>query len=290
VTVNYTIASNASTGNQTLTLANRFGTSNGVNFNIYDPTPFISNMTTPWPTGQTTFVTITGSGFGTNPSISLSDQSVTISSLTVSDTQITFYATVPASDTNTAETATVTSHGYNGQGWMPGGPQGSQEPQTAQSTTPVTTTENVQISSVQVAPTSISANSTQATVTVQVWHGPAGNLKGPTVTLSISTYAGYPPNNGVTFLGLTTKSVDLSGEQAGSAPYTFTVAWNGGVSIAGGGGTCPPATWTTTITNGSACVVIAGSLSNASPSTPPTGVVIMQPTGNNGTANLNTTQ
>ena len=127
LTIDYSIGSTASSGNQTFTLANRFGTSNGMTFTVYDPSPSIDSISPPsWQAGWINrSVTITGTGFGTSPTVSVSDPSVTCTVGGASDTslphgaQLTASCSVAASDANSSATVTVTSHGYNGSGFVP---------------------------------------------------------------------------------------------------------------------------------------------------------------------------
>lgn len=126
VTVNYSFALNASTGNQTLTLSNRFGTSNAVNFFVYDPPVSVSSITpSTWQAGASNFsVTILGTGFGTNPTVSVSDPNATCSVTSASDNgtyaQISCNCSVNGSDSGSNPMVTVTSRGYGGSAFAPG--------------------------------------------------------------------------------------------------------------------------------------------------------------------------
>jgi hypothetical protein len=97
------------------------GTGDGASGNVYDPTPVINSITNqPWPAGLTTSFTIYGSGFGTNPSLTLSGTGITSYNIvgTTSDTQINASVTVSATAPSQNVTVTVTSDGYNGSGFM----------------------------------------------------------------------------------------------------------------------------------------------------------------------------
>ena len=120
VVLNYTVDSGASTGGHNLTLSTRFGTSNGVTFNVGDPTPNITSVSpNVWNAGATTSFTITGRGFGTNPTLELTGTGVTGSSIsTASDTQIQASVTIDASAPSGSATIKVTSNGYGGSGFI----------------------------------------------------------------------------------------------------------------------------------------------------------------------------
>lgn len=80
-TLSYSISPQAPTGDQTLTLSNGFGNSNGVTFTVTDPAPSISSVypIPPWPANSINYpVTINGSNFGTLPSVSFTDPYITI--------------------------------------------------------------------------------------------------------------------------------------------------------------------------------------------------------------------
>lgn len=119
VSLNYSIASNATTGNQTLTLATRFGTSNGVNFLVGDPPARITSITpTTWTAGQTNLkVTIQGTGFGTQPSLTITGAGVTGSSITSSsNTQISATVSI-AQDAPDGSASVLVQPGYAGSGF-----------------------------------------------------------------------------------------------------------------------------------------------------------------------------
>ncbi|MDR3674359.1 MAG: hypothetical protein P4N24_02640 [Acidobacteriota bacterium] len=122
VTVNYSIALNASTGNLALTLSNRFGTSNGATFNVYDPPPSISSIApSSWDAGTSPRVVISGTGFGTNPLLTISPASAQCQNMQASDNgayaQITCPQMVTSVNASGPLVITVTSQGYNGTGF-----------------------------------------------------------------------------------------------------------------------------------------------------------------------------
>jgi hypothetical protein len=98
--------------------------------NVGDPTPVVTGVSpNPWNAGTTVTATITGTGFGTAGTLSFSDTSITVNSyISTGDTQIRASITIPA-------TVTVTSHGYNGSGFLSGG--GSQSSQGSNTATVV---------------------------------------------------------------------------------------------------------------------------------------------------------
>jgi len=90
-----------------------------------DPTPNIQGVTqTPWQAGSQISASVSGSGFGTSPTLQIQWPDGTYYNTSCSgplcDGQIAFTATVPADAGGTA-TLVVTSNGYNGQGFFAGG-------------------------------------------------------------------------------------------------------------------------------------------------------------------------
>ncbi len=117
---NYSIAPTTSPGVQDFCA---IGSSNSVPFTVnYDPTPSISSITpSPWQAGwNNQLITISGSGFGTNPTLTIGDSTITCTGMQASDpgppatAQITCYLTVPANDLSTSTTVKVTSNSYGG--------------------------------------------------------------------------------------------------------------------------------------------------------------------------------
>lgn len=79
VSLNYSFDSNASTGTQSLTLTTPFGTSNGANLTIgYPPATVTGLSPSTWTAGQSYEVQITGTNFGSTPTVSLSDPSINV--------------------------------------------------------------------------------------------------------------------------------------------------------------------------------------------------------------------
>jgi hypothetical protein len=92
---------------------------------VGDPTPVISSVVPdPWVSGTATNFTITGSGFGTNPSHSISGPGVTgFAKSSASGTTITGAVTIPSGASGTA-VATVTSTGFGGNAFVSAPQQG----------------------------------------------------------------------------------------------------------------------------------------------------------------------
>lgn len=88
---------------------------------VYDPTPNITAISpASWNAGTSTSIQVTGTGFGTNPTLTITDPNHAIAvgapSL-VSNTEIDTTVTIAASTPAENATVTVTSNGYNGQGF-----------------------------------------------------------------------------------------------------------------------------------------------------------------------------
>ncbi len=143
VVLNYSVATNAGTGNQNVTLSTRFGTSNAAGFNVGDPTPVIASISPgTWSAGTNTQIIIGGHGFGTNPSLTVTGPGVSGSSVVnASDTQIVANVNVAASSPGGTATVQVQSNGYGGNGFAsanPGqSPQGSNTASVQPLPTPV---------------------------------------------------------------------------------------------------------------------------------------------------------
>jgi hypothetical protein len=127
--VSYSVSSNpSSTGTYGITVTNSAGTSNTMNVTVGDPTPAISSVSqspNPWIAGQSGTLTISGTGFGTNPQVTISGTGIAYSSTPCSgaqcDKQIQMSVSIaPTAPTQTAW-VTVTSQGYNGSGFVSAG-------------------------------------------------------------------------------------------------------------------------------------------------------------------------
>jgi hypothetical protein len=119
VVLSYTVALTANTGPHQLTLSTRFGTSNAVTFTVGDRTPVMAIDRNAWNAGTSFTLTITGSGFGANPTLTITGPSVTSVKTTQSDTQITATVSVDSLAPSGSATVTVKSNGYNGTGFVP---------------------------------------------------------------------------------------------------------------------------------------------------------------------------
>ena len=121
-------------GTQDLFLISDYGHSNSQDFQVGDRTPSITNISPlSWPAGTITPVTITGSGFGTNPKVTLSDPNILWSLTSATDNGTTGGATingtvnVPPCTLAEAVNVDVTSQGYNGSGFLASTPGQSPE-------------------------------------------------------------------------------------------------------------------------------------------------------------------
>lgn len=121
VNVSYTIGPNARPGAHNLYIRTSYGTSNPGAFTVGDATPVISSISpNVWDAGITTPFILTGKGFGTSPSLSVSGTGIAGSSVTSSsDTQIVATVTIVGSAPSGVATVVVTSNGYNGSGFVP---------------------------------------------------------------------------------------------------------------------------------------------------------------------------
>ncbi|MGO9420588.1 hypothetical protein [Roseiarcus sp.] len=206
-TVDFTIpASGVTTGAQNLTMSNTWG-SGSVTFTVGDETPAINGIIPDvWPAGQTTGFTISGSGFGTSPSVQISGQGITSYGIVglPTDAQIQMSVTVDSSAPNGTATITVTSNGYNGSGFSPApgnGPSGSGSPGYATIGAIPSCPSSVAISSVtpynlssypQDVPTLSTGIGAVATMTV----GPAsGTFNGTLLSESLSTLSNSCPTS-----------------------------------------------------------------------------------------------
>ena len=144
--LNYALTTSATTGQQTITLKNNWGTATA-SFTVNDPSPTITGISpSTWIAGNSYNITITGNNFGTAPSISITGPSGSISANVTSgsDTSIAANIMVPANSASGPATVTVTSTGFGGSGFFSG--NGGNSPSSS-STTPqvVATTPTPQI-------------------------------------------------------------------------------------------------------------------------------------------------
>jgi hypothetical protein len=118
--VSYNIDSNpSSTGFHRITVTTVSGTSNSYSVQVGDPPPVITGYTpaSPWLAGNAYSLSITGSGFGTNPGLSITGVAgLSYSVIGSSDTNISATVTIDASSPGGTASITVTSNGYSGSG------------------------------------------------------------------------------------------------------------------------------------------------------------------------------
>jgi len=133
ISFNYTIPANTATGGHNVTVSTVWGTSNPLTFTVYDPTPAITSISPdPWVMASTTNFTISGSGFGSSPSLSVSGSRASATITSASDTQIAaslswFFGGSPGT-----ASVVVTSNGYGGNTFQQA-PQGGSTNQTSRS-------------------------------------------------------------------------------------------------------------------------------------------------------------
>jgi hypothetical protein len=135
--VNYSVESNASTGDFGLNLKGLFGNGEPATLAVGDPTPVVTGISpSVWYAGNSYTVTITGTNFGTSPTSSISAApGVTYTQTAGSDTSITASVTVAPNAPNTDPiSVTVTSQGFGGgSGFFSGNGQSPTTSTTAQS-------------------------------------------------------------------------------------------------------------------------------------------------------------
>lgn len=250
VVLNFSIATNASTGNQNVTLSTRFGTSNAAVFRVDDPTPVVSSITpSTWSAGAVTQITVNGHSFGTSPSPTVSGPGVSGSAVvSASDTQIVANVTVAASSPGGTATVQVQSSGYTGNGFAGNPGQSAQGSNTAsiqpipapvpqilfQGTNVALTTQTVLMGQLIALTVPLTGLPAGLTVQSQVWSGISGTSavggysastsSGQTVPLpmmagsGVSFYWITPGNQAVRYTWI------LSNGQTNSATVTFTVS------------------------------------------------------------------
>jgi hypothetical protein len=122
--VEYFIDLNASTGPRLIGVSDQFGSDSGdFPFTVGDPPPNIVSVSPPvWPAGSTNLnITISGTGFGTNPvlTIPLANGVTSYSQGNSSDTTISATVSIASNAQTGPTTVTVTSTGYNGTVFQP---------------------------------------------------------------------------------------------------------------------------------------------------------------------------
>jgi len=175
VALNYSIASNATAGNQNLTLSSRLGTSNSEQFTIGYPPAVVTNVSpSVWTAGQQTSVTITGTGFGTAPTLSASGTGVNLTLNSASPDGTTIHATATVSLTAPSESVTVTVQpGYAGSGFYCNCPPGQANGTDTATVQPVTPAPQIMFNG---------GNISGTTQTV---------MAGQQIALSVPTPSGY---------------------------------------------------------------------------------------------------
>jgi hypothetical protein len=126
VMLNYSIDQNATDGAHQITIATRFGESDAEIFTVGDPSPVVLGINPPiWPAGTTIPLTVTGTGFGTNPSVTIAGVGVLTPSPSVSgasDTTLNTSVPIAQNAPDGPATIQVQSHGISGSGFVQGTP------------------------------------------------------------------------------------------------------------------------------------------------------------------------
>jgi hypothetical protein len=126
----YSIETDAPSGDHPVTVSTLYGESDPVSFMVQDPNPFIGSISPDvWYGGTTYSVTITGTGFGNNPTVDAGEYAsvqVNSSNGTIIDATVTVDPNAPDAE----QEVLVTSNGWGGMGYVSYG--GGQ--QTAHST------------------------------------------------------------------------------------------------------------------------------------------------------------
>lgn len=121
--------------------------STGVNLQTPDPTPRVTGISpSDWVPGSDVTVTISGTGFGTNPSVQVDGYGIYVTVLSAGDTQIVAnFSIAPDADPN-GHNVTVTSNGYGGNGFFAGNGGGSVSPNSNSANFSVTYPDDVKSS------------------------------------------------------------------------------------------------------------------------------------------------
>ena len=99
-------------------------TVDSVSVSVPNPRPSITSVSpTPWQAGNSYSVTVSGTGFGTNPTLQITGTGVTLNSYSCSpvdvcDTTITASVTIDPGAPSENASVTVTSTGYGGSGFL----------------------------------------------------------------------------------------------------------------------------------------------------------------------------
>jgi len=121
--INFTIPSTQAMGNYQFTISNIWGTSNSVTFAVGEPAAVVASLSPPtWVAGSSFPLTITGSGFGSQPTVTIAAPGVTPTTTTTTSNgmSITLPAVSVAANTPN-EFATVTVQpGYTGSSYICG--------------------------------------------------------------------------------------------------------------------------------------------------------------------------
>ena len=216
VNLSYNIATNANTGPHNLWVTTPFGTSNAVTFTVDDPTPVITGISpNVWPAGTVTSFTISGSGFGSNPSLSISGTGILGYNGSGSDTSITGSVTISPDAPSSTATVTVASNGYGGNNFQPA-PQGGSTNQGSTNAQVAAIVINMKLE--QVGPTVISTDgkySEDTTIRVTAVRQDTG----ATVTTFVGT------------VNIAEDNTAIYTQNGGSLPASVTITSGGAVTF-----------------------------------------------------------
>jgi hypothetical protein len=115
----YNISSDASTGADGIQVTNYAGTSNEMNITVGDLTPQITAVNQSiWYAGIPVALVVSGSHFGSNPTITVAGLGVSSTQTSGSDTQVTASLIIDPASPGGSVMITVTSNGKNGTGFV----------------------------------------------------------------------------------------------------------------------------------------------------------------------------
>jgi hypothetical protein len=128
--IGYSIPASTTSGSHQLTIGTVYGVGHGT-FTVDDPTPAISGISpSTWVAGGEQYFTISGSYFGSGPSIGITGDVGSYGMSSSSDTSISAFVDLTYSSGGSA-TVTVQSYGYGGNGFMEGSGGGSPNSQSS---------------------------------------------------------------------------------------------------------------------------------------------------------------
>jgi IPT/TIG domain len=241
INMSYSVASNASPGAYGVQVTTYAGSSSVSNIMVGDPTPVITSVIpNTWSAGAVTPFTITGTGFGTNPTLTVVGTGITISSITgiPTDTQIRASVTiVPYAITGPA-VVTVQSNGYNGLPFQPKQP-GQPKQASAAAGIVATAVPHVSFTTPSGGSQDVTNNATPVSVTVGqqialtvTWSGVVipqteswvvNDALGNSLTSVVGNYNGFAQQGQLTMIQIPA----TTSCQATAPCFTFYFVWAG---------------------------------------------------------------